>query len=193
MDLTQGTTQEKNTRAKKMMLWFAMASMFMSFAGLISAYIVSKSRPDWILGFELPSAFYINLGVIAASSLCLFMARTAVESNMRAQANVYLGLSLILGVTFVFLQFKGFSQIIADGYYFTGAQSTVTTSFLYIITVYHMLHVFAGLIVLLVVIYNQFKQKYTAQDSLGLELGEQFWHFLGFLWICLFLFFYFLK
>ena len=48
MDLTQGTFQEKQARSKKMMLWFAMISMTMMFAGLTSAYIVSQERPDWL-------------------------------------------------------------------------------------------------------------------------------------------------
>lgn len=193
MDLTQGTIKEKNGRAKKMMLWFGMGSMLMSFAGLVSAYIVSKSRPDWLDQFSLPTAFYINLLVIGVSSLTFYFARKAVIKGNGQQAGILLLITLALGITFVVLQFIGFGQIIAQGFYFTGAQSTVTTSFLYIITVYHMMHVFAGLIVLFVVIYNQFKQKYNPQETLGLELGEQFWHFLGFLWICLFVFLYFLK
>ena len=54
MDLTKGTLQEKKGRAKKMMLWFGMISMTMMFAGLTSAYVVSKSRPDWLENFVLP-------------------------------------------------------------------------------------------------------------------------------------------
>ena len=37
----------KNRKAKKMMLWFGMISITMTFAGLTSAFIVSSSRPDW--------------------------------------------------------------------------------------------------------------------------------------------------
>ena len=57
MDLTQGTPQEKQKRAKKMMLWFGIISLIMSFAGLTSAFIVSSSREDWLVGFVLPNAF----------------------------------------------------------------------------------------------------------------------------------------
>ena len=46
MDLTEGTVEEKNDRAKKMMLWFGIISLIMSFAGLTSAVIVSSKRPD---------------------------------------------------------------------------------------------------------------------------------------------------
>ena len=55
----------------------------------------------------------------------------------------------------------------------------------------HVLHVTAGLITLLVVLYRQIRGMYTTEDTLGLELGEIFWHFLDLLWIGLFCFFYF--
>ena len=52
MDLTQGSSQQKNKRAKKMMLWFGIVSLIMSFGGLTSAFIVSSSREDWLNDFE---------------------------------------------------------------------------------------------------------------------------------------------
>ena len=57
MDLTEGTSQEKQKRAKKMMLWFGIVSLIMSFAGLTSAFIVSSSREDWLANFVLPNSF----------------------------------------------------------------------------------------------------------------------------------------
>jgi len=55
----------------------------------------------------------------------------------------------------------------------------------------HILHVAIGLMSLLVVFYKQLRGLYTIEDTLGLELGEIFWHFLDLLWIGLFCFFYF--
>ena len=80
-----------------------------------------------------------------------------------------------------------------NGYFFTGSESNVTTSFLYIVVLVHLAHLFGGLIALLIIIYKNHLQKYTAQDYLGIELGAMFWHFLDFLWVYLFLFFYFYK
>ena len=57
MDLTQGTPEEKNIRAKKMMLWFGIISLVMSFGGLTSAFIVSSTREDWLTNFQLPESF----------------------------------------------------------------------------------------------------------------------------------------
>ena len=65
MDLNAQEDRKKHIRAKKMMLLFSMLSISMTFAGLTSAYIVSKSRPDWLIDFQLPSAFFIS-GVVTA-------------------------------------------------------------------------------------------------------------------------------
>ncbi|MFD2601830.1 cytochrome c oxidase subunit 3 [Flavobacterium suzhouense] len=191
MEMSLKEHNERNARSKKMILWFAMISMFMMFAGLTSAYVVSSSRPDWVKDFVLPSAFVISTVVILASSITFHMAKLSIKKNDTKATGMWLIVTLVLGVAFVLAQFNGFSQVIKEGYYFTGPESTVTTSFLYIVTVVHMLHLFAGLIVLLVVIYNHFKQKYNASQTLGLELGAMFWHFLDILWVYLFLFFYF--
>ncbi|MNE92827.1 Cytochrome c oxidase subunit 3 [compost metagenome] len=91
------------------------------------------------------------------------------------------------------LQFVGFGQIVESGYYFTGAASSITTTFLYIVTVVHLLHLAGGLISLLIIIYNHFKQKYNSTQTLGIELGAMYWHFLDLLWVYLFLFLYFFK
>ncbi|MCQ0110393.1 cytochrome c oxidase subunit 3 [Zhouia amylolytica] len=193
MDLTQGTFVEKQGRAKKMMLWFGMVSLAMMFAGLTSAYVVSKSRPDWISDFQIPTSFYISTAAILLSSLTFHLAKKAIQNGDKSKTTTLLLVTLALGVAFVLLQFAGFSEIIANGYYFTGSESTITTSFLYAIVFSHIVHVIAGLLVLLVVIYNHFKEKYKPGQTLGLELGAMFWHFLDFLWVYLILFFYFFR
>ena len=75
MDLTQGTEQEKIKRAKKMMLWFGIISLIMSFAGLTSAFIVSSSREDWLQDFQLPTAFTISTVIIVISSITMSITR----------------------------------------------------------------------------------------------------------------------
>jgi cytochrome c oxidase subunit 3 len=87
----------------------------------------------------------------------------------------------------------GFNELKALGLYFTGKGSTVSTSFIIGITLMHVLHLIAGVLVLLVVIYNHFKYKYKPNDLLGFELGALFWHFVDVLWIYLILFFYFIR
>jgi cytochrome c oxidase subunit 3 len=193
MDYSQEIQEQKNRRAKKNMLWFGIISLSMSFAGLTSAYVVSKERPDWLTDFEIPQAFYISLIVILLSSLTFHLAKRSVQQAKRQAGTVFLVATLVLGSVFVWLQFMGFSQIIANGYFFTGSESTITTSFIYLVVLLHLAHVFAGLIALLVVIYNHYKQKYENGKTLGIELAATFWHFVDVLWVYLFLFFYFVR
>ncbi len=192
MDLTEGTLEEKKDRAKKMMLWFGIVSLIMSFAGWTSAFVVSRSREDWLADFQLPNAFAISVIVIIISSLTFIMAKRALKDNKRQATTIWLWITLVLGVVFIYNQFSGFNQIIESGYNFTGPTSNITMTFIFVIAFVHILHVAVGLICLLVVIYNHFKQKYSAKKMLGLELAATYWHFVDILWIYLFLFLFFI-
>lgn len=186
-------SQKKKEKSFKTMLFLAMASIVMVFAGLTSAYVVSKSRPDWLTDFTLPASFLWSTIAILASSVTFFLAVKSIKKDNRANTTLFLLLTLALGLTFVALQFAGFGEVVEQGYYFTGSASNVTTSFLYVIVVVHLAHLFGGIISLLVVIYNHFKQKYNSSQTLGIELGAIYWHFMDFLWLYLFLFFTFYK
>jgi cytochrome c oxidase subunit 3 len=195
MEITM-TTEEHSSRkgrSYKLILLFAMVSMTMMFAGLTSAFVVSKSRADWLKDFQLPSAFYFSTLAIVASSITFHLAKKAIQKDNQAKTTAMLLMTLILGVVFVILQFAGFGQIVSNGFYFTGSESSITTTFLYIVTVVHLIHLAGGLISLLIIIYNHFKQKYNSTQTLGIELGAMYWHFLDFLWVYLFLFLYFFK
>ncbi|MHA7841905.1 MAG: cytochrome c oxidase subunit 3 [Winogradskyella sp.] len=196
MDLTEGTQQEKTARSKKMMLWFGVGSLIMSFSALISAFIVSSKQrkdKDWLSNYDLPTAFYVSVAIIIISSLTFILAKKALKQNNKQMTTVWLLVTLVLGVGFIFSQLEGFRQIIQTGYNFTGPTSNITMSYIYLIAVVHILHVIAGLICIVVVIYNHFKQKYNANNMLGLELAANFWHFVDLLWLVLFLFLYFFR
>ena len=121
------------------------------------------------------------------------LAKTALKQNKLKLVTLWLVLTLVLGIMFVYSQLAGFSEFIQSGLYFTGPTSNVTISFIYIIAIAHLLHVIAGLICLVVVIYNHYKQKYNAHNMLGFELAANFWHFVDILWLALFLFLYFFR
>ena len=193
MDLTEGTIQEKNIRAKKMMLWFGIISLIMSFAGWTSAFVVSSSREDWLKDFVLPEAFLISTLIIIISSITFILAKKSIQKNNRSQTTLFLLLTFFLGLFFIMNQLKGFQQIIDQGYNFTGPTSNVTMSYIYLIAVVHVVHVVVAMISLLVVIINHFKQRYNSNNLLGLELSATFWHFVDILWIYLFLFLYFVR
>ena len=181
----------KKEQSHKQMLWISMISMTMMFAGLTSAYIVSKKREDWV-SFELPTAFYVSTILIVLSSVTFFFAKKFIKQDQRSRTVFFLSMTLALGLGFVFFQLHGFQQLIDSGLYFTGKESNVSSSFLYVITLAHMLHIFAGIIVLIYVLTKSIKGKYSQNDHLGLDLGAIFWHFVDALWIYLFLFFYFI-
>lgn len=179
-------------RTYKQMLLVSMISMTMMFAGLTSAYVVSTKREDWV-NFEIPQAFYISTILILLGSLTFYLSKRAISHDRHAKTTFLLSLTLALGLGFVFFQLEGFSQLIDSGLYFTGEKSNIATSFLYVITMAHMVHMFAGLIVLIAILWQHLRQKYSSSNKLGLELGLIFWHFLDVLWIYLFLFFVFIN
>jgi cytochrome c oxidase subunit III len=183
--------KERSDRSKKLLLLFGMLSMFMMFAGLTSAYIVSASRKDWLHEMVLPSAFTFSTIVIVMSSITFHFAKLAIKRDDRKNTTLFLLGTLVLGISFVFFQFKGFGQLVEMGYNLTGPTSTISATFIYMLAFLHMVHLFAGIISLLIIIYNHFKQKYNAAQTIGIELGAMFWHFLDLLWIFLFLFLYF--
>ena len=178
----------KKHKAKKMMLWLGMISMSMTFAGLTSAYVVSSSRRDWLSQFEIPSAFSISTVLIFLSSVCFYMAKKSlIAKNIKQTKNCVMA-TFILALFFVYFQFKGFGDIIEEGYYFTGAESSITTSFLYVLVLLHLVHLFAGMIVLFVVYLRLLSGSYLVSNTTGFELAHLFWHFLDILWIYLYLF-----
>ena len=190
-DLEKELTAGRKKSAKPM-LWVSMISMVMFFAGLTSAYVISMRRDDWVT-FDLPDAFYISTLLIILSSITISTSQRFIKKDKREKSIVFLLITFALGIAFVWQQYAGFEDLRNAGLFFTGPTSTVSTSFIIGISLMHAFHVFAGIIVLLVVIYNHFKYKYTSDDLLGFELGAIFWHFVDVLWIYLFFFFYFIR
>jgi len=198
--IESGIVEVKINKAKKMMLWFGMISITMTFAGLTSAFIVSSSRPDWLESFVLPNWFTISTLSIILSSLFFQIAkyklsqyiRVSLPENIniyiqRNNVNLFLGLTILMSIIFVLSQFLGFSEIISQGYYFTGPESSVTTSYIYVLVFVHLAHLIAGIIVLAVVTTRFNLQKYE-NNKLGFDMALIFWHFLGALWLYLFFF-----
>ena len=82
MDLTKGTLKQKKEHAKKMMLWFGIVSLIMSFGGLTSAFIVSSTREDWVRNFQLPESFTISTIIILLSSILLFASKKMLVKSL---------------------------------------------------------------------------------------------------------------
>ena len=185
--------KQAKKKSAKPMLWVSMISMTMLFAGLTSAYVVSRNRIDWV-SFDLPDSFIISTILIVLSSFTMILSKWFIKKDQRQLTTFFLVATLLLGVGFGYFQYKGiFIDLSNAGLFFAGEQSTVKASFIIGIAFAHLAHILAGIIVLLVVLYNHSMKKYSSSNYLGLELGAIFWHFVDILWIYLFLFFYFIR
>jgi cytochrome c oxidase subunit 3 len=180
--------QSLKEKTFKQMLFFALVALTMSFAGLTSAYVISRKREDWV-SFDMPKVFYISTLLIILSSITFYLAKTAMQKEDRKKTNLYLLTTLILGASFIYFQFQGYLELTKMGLFFTGPKSNVAASLFDVIAVAHAVHVMVGLIIILVLLFNNYRKKYTAVNYLGIKLGEIFWHFLGALWVFLFIFF----
>lgn len=189
------TAQEKQ-KVRKPLLLIGLASIVMTFAGLTSGYVVSRSAlladSQW-LQFALPPQFYWATGVIVVSSITMFMAFRAAKSNNQSGIKNALLVTFLLGLTFAFLQYLGWQDLIDRGLYFTGEGSNTAISWVYVITALHWLHVIAGLIVLGVTLVKANAGAYNQEHYQGLSMASIFWHFLDILWIYLFLFLVFIR
>ena len=169
----------------KQLLWIGMAGISMFFAGLTSAVIVRSAERGWDT-FVLPEYFWCSTVVIIFSSILLVLAKRKVKRGV--SPTPYIFSTLILGLFFAYFQFKGWGQLILEGRYFVGPGSNPASSFLYVLTFAHLIHVLGGIISLIVVTIKSSQKKYTKEDHLGIELISIYWHFLDVLWVYLFIF-----
>jgi len=176
-------TLRNNT--SKQLLWIAMAGISMFFAGLTSAVIVRSAEHGWD-AIVMPEWFWYSTYAILLSSVFLVVAKRQVKRGSSPTPHVFL--ALILGLLFSFFQFKGWEQLTAEGRFLVGPGSNPASSFLYVITFAHLVHVAGGIISLIVTTIKSSQVKYTKEDYLGIELISIYWHFLDVLWVYLFVF-----
>lgn len=181
---------EISKKTGKPLLWIGLVSIIMLFAGLTSAVVVRMGDANW-MNFEMPEAFKYSSIFIIISSLSIHMALVLAKKDKVKQVQIPVFATLILGLAFIVAQFMGYSELVERGIYFTGANHTASGSYLYIITAVHLLHLVGGLIALLLVVFNSIKCYYNSKNLLGLQLCSTYWHFLGILWIYLYVFFSF--
>ena len=187
-------TAEEKKRVKKPFLWIGMASMFMAFAGLTSGYVVSRKallQENLWMEFALPNWFLYSTIVIGLSSATMVMAARMIDrEDINARNDRH---HLRLGPYFSLISGAGWQDLTDRGIYFTGKGSSTSGSGVYAITFFHLLHILAGLISLGKTANSCSRGKYTRQKKLGFELTAIFWHFLGALWLYLFLFLLFIR
>jgi cytochrome c oxidase subunit 3 len=180
------TSQDRFTQIPtgKILLWLIMVSIVMLFAGLTSGYIVRQAESNWQI-FDLPKMLDYSTGVIILSSWSLIMGQMAIKKNQTKNLSIFLVITLLLGIAFCITQFAAWSELVRMGIYFTGNPSG---SFLYVLTAIHLAHLVGGIIYLTNVTIRSLMGSYSADNHLGIELCGILWHFLGLLWVYLYIF-----
>jgi cytochrome c oxidase subunit III len=158
-----------------------IVSILMFFMALASAFLVRKgASPDW-MPVRIPALMWINTCVLLASSSTLELARQRLANSDRVGfKNLWL-LTTILGVLFLIGQVAAWRQLTAQGIYLA---TNPASSFFYIFTGAHALHLVGGVAALLFVAWRNFER---AQVSLavGAEVTSYYWHFMDGLWLFL--------
>lgn len=180
-------SEDAGVHPLKFSLWLIIISIIMMFGAFTSAYIVRREEGNW-LEFNLPSILLINTIIIVASSITMQLAYTAAKRNNLSQLKLMLFLTLGLGGAFLAGQWSAWSELVQNNIYFGGATSNPAGSFLYVLTGVHGFHLVTGLIYLAVVLIAAFKYKVHSKKMLRIQLCTIYWHFLGGLWIYLYIF-----
>ena len=168
----------------KFIVWLFIVTISMLFAALTSAYIVKQSGGEW-LNFNLPGMFWITSVIIVVSSITMQLALKSAKEDRFNGLKTYLILTALLGVAFLLGQYQSWKQLVEMDVYFVGNPAG---SFLYVLTGFHAAHIISGLIFLIVVIASSFKLKTHSKSIIRIEMCTTYWHFLGGLWLYLFLF-----
>lgn len=164
-------------------IWIALAAITMTFAAFTSAMAVRQgSANDW-RHFSFPVILYFNTLTLIASSVTLQLARrrfvAAVSADsLHATQRALVG-TLILGCTFVLGQYAAWQQLRSEGIYLA---TTPSSSFFYVFTVLHALHVIGGLLGL-VYVTRKLRRGSLRTNTLGAV--AHYWHFMGVLWVYL--------
>ncbi|MBK7638345.1 MAG: cytochrome c oxidase subunit 3 [Saprospiraceae bacterium] len=170
----------------KFALWAAMASITMMFGAFTSAYIVKQAAGNW-LEFAMPNEFYLSTLMILVSSITLHISFKAFKSGMESRYKLFLSITLLAGLGFVVLQYFGWTSLYKIG---VDLKGNVSGSFFYLLSGIHALHVLGGIAALLVAVLHAYTLKFKVTDQRinRFDLVVNYWHFVDFLWIYLFIF-----
>ncbi len=178
------TARVRSMNPKKFALWLFLISVTMIFASLTSAYVVKKAEGNWLL-IEFPELFQTTSIIIVISSITMHFAYISAKRNNLLNIRIGLSTTGILAIAFMVGQYLAWGDLVAKDVFFVGNPAG---SFIYVFTGLHVLHLVGGLIFLMVVLYRAFKYRVHSKNLLSIELCTTYWHFLGGLWLYLYIF-----
>ncbi|RSK47725.1 cytochrome c oxidase subunit 3 [Hymenobacter rigui] len=171
----------------RFLLILMIVSIFMMFAGLSSGYIVRRNEGNW-LEFDLPAGFIYTTLLIVVSSITLQWAWLAARKDNLAQVRTALVVTFALGVAFLVGQWLLWGQLVEQRVFFGGTDANPSGSFLYVLVGLHGFHIITGLIFLIKVLRKSFQYQVHSRQMLSIGNVTIYWHFLGALWLYLYLF-----
>ncbi len=174
-------------KARTALLWLGVVSITMLFGAFTSAYIVSMGSKNWMV-FDLPVWFYYSTACIVLSSLAVYMAQRTIQKGNPKNLSLWMIVSFVFALLFILFQFNGWHSLTEQGVYFTGSTSSLSGSYLFVLTGLHIVHVFAGILALIITLFKAIKNAYTQENHGGVKRFAIYWHFLTFLWVYLLLF-----
>lgn len=189
-DRSQRNDGEVVSRDKSRILTgFVLLVVLMTFGGLIGAYVVVATNRafEW-KPFELPIQVWISTSIIIASSITYEIARRAIDANALATTKRFLIATTVLGGIFIASQLLAWLALVNRGLYMQG---NPYAGFFYILTAAHAVHVIGGIVALGAVLLRNWYptergDELTYRRNLARSVGW-YWHFMGGLWVVLFI------
>lgn len=173
----------------KVLTWFLLLVVLMTFGGLIGAYIVvsTNKAAEWN-PFDLPVQVWMSTFLILVSSITYHIAKKAVDGRMHDRAKNWLIVTTVLGAAFISSQLLAWLALVGRGLYMQG---NPYAGFFYILTAVHAVHVLGGIIALgSILLRNWHETQNNAELQYRRNLARSvgwYWHFMGALWIVLFM------
>ncbi|MEO9872997.1 cytochrome c oxidase subunit 3 [Ekhidna sp.] len=174
----------RSMHPKKFAMWLFLVSVVMVFVSLSSAYIVKKSVGDWVY-IDFPPLFKFTTGIIILSSVTMHLAYIFAKRDDINKIRIALTLTAILAIVFIVGQIQAWGQLVEGGFHFVGNPAS---SFIYVFTGLHIAHLIGAIVFLLIVLNKAFRYQVHSKSLVRIEMCTTFWHFLGGLWLYLYLF-----
>ncbi len=159
-------------------IWVGIFAIIMSFAALTSALLVRQGSGEWS-HIVLPSILYANTAALLLSSFTMEMSRRALARS--AGVSAWIAITLLLGLSFVAGQYLAWRHLAAQGLYLA---TNPNSSFLYVFTGMHALHLLGGIAVLAYLLGRVIGRHSSLRHHL-LDNTAVYWHFMGGLWLYL--------
>lgn len=173
----------------KIVTWFLLLVVLMTFGGMIGAYIViaTNGAAEW-RPFDLPVQVWISTALILISSITYHLAQKALFADAYDRSRKFLVVTTGLGAAFISSQILVWLALVNRGFYLRG---NPYAGFFYILTAVHAIHVAGGIVALGTILLRTWNATASSDEklyrrNLARAVGW-YWHFMGALWIVLFL------